>query len=583
MPITPDPPFPKKSGDNIRSKDWNDAITEIQRLDTAKLDKTGGPITGPLSVSGALTVGTQTPEANRALTIERGAGAHLNIRSTLAGGPFEILLGADTNGGIVSTMTNHDLQLRAGGSDTKLIIKANGSVGIGTPTPAAKLQVAGGAIMPEKGNSEAAGILFPKDPGGGSGDAAWIRYYPRVGEATTLEIGTSNDADDHISLMPSGGVGIGTAAPTQKLQVAGNAIVNNVFLGDVGHGFPWAGFSHSGSASQLGYALLQRNDGLFTLINKKSGGGYIGFRVDNADKMVITDLGRVGIGTTSPDYTLDVRGASIKLGLEGNGGGQLILTNNTNDNRIWLEAFSAAGNAHASEMLLTGRFGGAVPQIRLIATTTLISGNLRVDGSKSGYIVDQFVNQHGEAVEEGDVLVIGTEQASLHYGVNYKIPVPEVDLAQQAYDTRVCGIVSEIHVETESAGSTETFSERPAGEKQSAKKSAPAQPGMIRKKGKKIEKVEPQTFTNSQLEQLDRTQVGPGQTGVMVTLGAFAHCKVDADIAPVNVGDLLTTSPTKGHAQKVLDPGKATGAIIGKALGSLKKGKGKIPVLVTLH
>ena len=71
--------------------------------------------------------------------------------------------------------------------------------------------------------------------------------------------------------------------------------------------------------------------------------------------------------------------------------------------------------------------------------------------------------------------------------------------------------------------------------------------------------------------------------GWMVTLGAYAHCKVDADIAPIKVGDLLTTSRTAGHAQKVLDQKKATGAIIGKALGSLSKGRGKIPVLVTLQ
>ncbi len=69
----------------------------------------------------------------------------------------------------------------------------------------------------------------------------------------------------------------------------------------------------------------------------------------------------------------------------------------------------------------------------------------------------------------------------------------------------------------------------------------------------------------------------------MVTLGAYAYCKVDADIAAIRVGDLLTTSPTKGHAQKVLEPDKAVGALIGKALGSLKKGKGKIPILVLLH
>ncbi|HMB29003.1 MAG TPA: hypothetical protein VKS99_12915, partial [Blastocatellia bacterium] len=67
------------------------------------------------------------------------------------------------------------------------------------------------------------------------------------------------------------------------------------------------------------------------------------------------------------------------------------------------------------------------------------------------------------------------------------------------------------------------------------------------------------------------------------TLGAFAHCKVDADIAPINAGDLLTTSPTRGHAQKVVDKTQATGAILGKALASLSRGKGKIPVMVMLQ
>ncbi len=58
---------------------------------------------------------------------------------------------------------------------------------------------------------------------------------------------------------------------------------------------------------------------------------------------------------------------------------------------------------------------------------------------------------------------------------------------------------------------------------------------------------------------------------------------VAADAAPIKIGDLLTTSPTKGHAQKVLDPSQALGAIIGKALAPLEKGNGKIPVLVMLQ
>ncbi len=47
--------------------------------------------------------------------------------------------------------------------------------------------------------------------------------------------------------------------------------------------------------------------------------------------------------------------------------------------------------------------------------------------------------------------------------------------------------------------------------------------------------------------------------------------------------DLLTTSKTKGHAQKVTNPSKAIGAVVGKAMGSLKRGRGTIPILVTLQ
>jgi hypothetical protein len=66
------------------------------------------------------------------------------------------------------------------------------------------------------------GIVFPSDPGGGSGDAAWVKYYPRTGESCTLEIGTSNDGDDNILFASSGSVGVGTIIPNDKLDVKGN-------------------------------------------------------------------------------------------------------------------------------------------------------------------------------------------------------------------------------------------------------------------------------------------------------------------------------------------------------------------------
>ena len=70
--------------------------------------------------------------------------------------------------------------------------------------------------------------------------------------------------------------------------------------------------------------------------------------------------------------------------------------------------------------------------------------------------------------------------------------------------------------------------------------------------------------------------------GMPVALSGHVFCKVDAAFAPIAIGDLLTTSPTAGHAMKASDPRRAFGAVLGKAMGALDRGTGLIPVLVTL-
>ncbi|MCW8981070.1 MAG: hypothetical protein OQJ83_06760, partial [Altibacter sp.] len=59
-------------------------------------------------------------------------------------------------------------------------------------------------------------------------------------------------------------------------------------------------------------------------------------------------------------------------------------------------------------------------------------------------------------------------------------------------------------------------------------------------------------------------------------------CKVDADYFPIEVGDMLTTSLTKGHAMKAEDNAKP-GTIIGKALTPLANGRGYVDILVNLQ
>ncbi len=68
-----------------------------------------------------------------------------------------------------------------------------------------------------------------------------------------------------------------------------------------------------------------------------------------------------------------------------------------------------------------------------------------------------------------------------------------------------------------------------------------------------------------------------------LALTGKVFCKVDADYAPIDVGDILTTSLTPGHAMRALDHQKAAGASVGKALRPLARGQGLIPILVALQ
>ena len=103
--------------------------------------------------------------------------------------------------------------------------------------------------------------------------------------------------------------------------------------------------------------------------------------------MRITSAGNVGIGTEDAKATLTVNGNlsvssyRIKLGLEQNGGGQLVISNTPGDNKIFLEALSTDGTSHASEILLTGRNSEPVPQLSIIANTTRLVGSLAVDST----------------------------------------------------------------------------------------------------------------------------------------------------------------------------------------------------------
>src|SRR5262249_42028389 len=176
-------------------------------------------------------IGTNAPD--RLLTLQGEAGTYLNVKAD--GGAQEGLLGADGAGGIVSTMTNPDLQLRPRGNVTRAIIKADGNIGIGTNAPARKLHVVGDRLRLEN-----AGKHLDLRADGSAVDVH--------SETDSLYLRSSGGGGkNQVIINPfasDGKVGIGLEAPACKLHVvdslnaaAGNvdahvAVIENLHGGD---------------------------------------------------------------------------------------------------------------------------------------------------------------------------------------------------------------------------------------------------------------------------------------------------------------------------------------------------------------
>jgi len=220
---------------------------------------------------GRVGIGTTTPD--RLLTLLGTDGTYANVKAK--NGQIEILVGADDNGGIVSSMTNHDLVLRAGGNQSYVWVKKDGKVGIGTGSPALALDVKGD---------------FGRDDG-----AATVHLWgSRIGD-TGGGILFLKSGGGVISTQAGNSVGIGTTTPQDTLDVAGSTRVNT-------GGNPlrftssWSGFPDA-TTNQAEISNDTTNFQTLMIVGNKSAG--LGRRVSVWDRLEVNGLLQVSnrIGT----------------------------------------------------------------------------------------------------------------------------------------------------------------------------------------------------------------------------------------------------------------------------------------------
>jgi hypothetical protein len=130
----------------------------------------------------------------------------------------------------------------------------------------------------------------------------WFRY-----------TGNSTIGSTKLALLEGGGnVGIGTTAPAEKLHVAGNIMLdNNTALKSkrvAGNAFNLIGINSTGQGFiEIGEASTIP-DGMYIYTPTDTGQG-VTFHNGTDPLMYVQNDGNVGIGTTSPDESLDVVGA----------------------------------------------------------------------------------------------------------------------------------------------------------------------------------------------------------------------------------------------------------------------------------
>lgn len=246
----------------------------------------------------------------------------------------------------------------------------------------------------------------------------------------------------------------------------------------------------------------------------------------------LTVESNVGIGTTNPSQRLTLGSGNILLpnanrGVDGN----LYFGGTTDTGQVGMRLFG--GNVNNGQVLsgfIDVRAGTPTDGIIFrVDTSNADTEQMRIRADGTITVPGDIVLQNADCAEE-----FAIKDAEMIEPGTVMVLGEEGSLRQstKAYDKKVAGVIS-------GAGDL--------------------RPGLI----------------------LDRQ---PASTHRMpISLMGKVYCKVDAQYAPIEVGDLLTTSPTLGHAMKASEPTKAFGAVVGKALDRLESGRGLLPILIALQ
>jgi hypothetical protein len=489
----------------------------------------------------------------------------------------------------------------------------SGNVGIGTISPAAKLDIVGpatgnGPTIRASGGGDillAAGgsVFFDGNYNYGTGN------YIRPLSANTQGFFTSGL--ERFRIGSNGNIGIGTTSPGGKLDIAGGADANGTSdQYDIALQYRLGGYRHRitsrhNSNAQAGNAIdfYVWNQGVDAV-------GSIGTK----HVMTLDGNGNVGIGTTAPAFKLDVNGTINASAIYQNGvplssGGSSQWTTATGGASISYSGGNVGiGTANPTNKLHV--FGGNI--FHQFSTTpgqewgfyTAIrnnhfTSNLYFDGQwkmmtagKGAFISAAPLDGMAFSVLADNTSRAANSTASLtpllqvtmggNVGVNNPAPVEKLD------------VIGNLKVSGSITGGTITATYQDMAEWVPTTQKLPAGTVVVLDAGRTNYVLASGTAYDTRVAGVISAQpgiaLGQGGAGkVLVATTGRVRVKVDATRMSIKVGDLLVTSDVEGVAMKSVPLDLSgtqihrPGTLIGKALEPLEKGTGEILVLLSLQ